>query len=197
MVWNRGIWRLGAMVALSTATLMAQQAGSISGSVSDTKGTGLPHATIVLRNEKTSAVTKVSGDDEGRFSSPALPEGDYTVEASAPGFALGTKKSVHLATDQPAQVTMALKIGSVTDQITVEANNSNSVAAQYAPMDGLLEARSARTEVNSSFIQNFSSPIADYTEVMQMTPGVFSINSNGVGSGRCEDVLPGLLRWAL
>ena len=183
MVWNRGIWRLGAMMALSTATLMAQQAGSISGSVSDTKGTGLPHATIVLRNEKTSAVTKVSGDDEGRFSSPALPEGDYTVEASAPGFALGTKKSVHLATDQPAQVTMALKIGSVTDQITVEANNSNSVAAQYAPMDGLLEARSARTEVNSSFIQNFSSPIADYTEVMQMTPGVFSINSNGVGLG--------------
>lgn len=181
--WYRATWRLSAVVALSTATLVAQQAGTISGSVSDTKGTGLPHSTIVLRNETTNAVTKVPGDDEGHFSSPALPEGQYTVEASAPGFALGTKKDVHLSATEPAQVMMALKIGSVTDQITVEANNSNSVAAQYAPMDGLLEARSARTEVNSSFIQNFSSPIADYTEVMQMTPGVFSINSNGVGLG--------------
>jgi iron complex outermembrane receptor protein len=171
------------MLALSTATLVAQQAGTISGSVSDTKGTGLPHATIVLRNETTNAITKVSGDDSGHFSSPALPSGEYTLEASAPGFALGTKKDVHLAVDEPTKVEMALKIGSVSDQITVEANNSNSVAAQYAPMDGLLEARSARTEVNSAFIQNFSSPLADYTEIMQMTPGVFSINSNGVGLG--------------
>ncbi|HEX2918207.1 MAG TPA: TonB-dependent receptor, partial [Edaphobacter sp.] len=180
---KRAIWRLSAMLALSTASLVAQQAGTISGSVSDTKGTGLPHATIVLRNETTNAITKVSADDEGHFSSSALPAGEYTVEASAPGFALATKKNVHLAADEPAQVAMSLKIGSVSDQITVEANNSNSVAAQYAPMDGLLEARSARTEVNSAFIQNFSSPFADYTEIMQMTPGVFSINSNGVGLG--------------
>jgi iron complex outermembrane receptor protein len=88
-----------------------------------------------------------------------------------------------VAADHPAQVAITLKVGSVTDQITVEASSSNSVAAQYAPMDGLLEARSARTEVNTAFIQNFSSPVADYTEVMQMTPGVFSINSNGVGLG--------------
>jgi iron complex outermembrane receptor protein len=183
MNWKKTILHLGALSAISTATLVAQQAGTISGSVSDTKGTGVPHSTIVLRNETTNAVTKISGDDGGHFSSPVLPEGNYTIEASAPGFALGTKKDVSVSANAPAQVAMALKLGSVTDQVTVEANNSNSVAAHYAPMDGLLEARSARTEVNSSFIQNFSSPIADYTEVMQMTPGVFSINSNGVGLG--------------
>ncbi|MEG9438164.1 TonB-dependent receptor [Edaphobacter sp. HDX4] len=183
MNWKKAILHLGVLSAISTATLVAQQAGTISGSVSDTKGTGVPHSTIVLRNETTNAVTKISGDDGGHFSSPVLPEGNYTIEASAPGFALGTKKDVSVSANAPAQVTMALKLGSVTDQVTVEANNSNSVAAQYAPMDGLLEARSARTEVNSSFIQNFSSPVADYTEVMQMTPGVFSINSNGVGLG--------------
>jgi iron complex outermembrane receptor protein len=182
MNWKKAILHLGALSAI-TATLVAQQAGTISGSVSDTKGTGVPHSTIVLRNETTNAVTKISGDDGGHFSSPVLPEGNYTIEASAPGFALGTKKDVSVSANGPAQVTMALKLGSVTDQVTVEANNSNSVAAQYAPMDGLLDARSARTEVSSAFIQNFSSPVADYAEVMQMTPGVFSINSNGVGLG--------------
>jgi iron complex outermembrane receptor protein len=182
-----GPLRMIALALLSTATMVAQQTGSgvgsVSGSVADTMGTGIPRSTVALKNEKTNAVTKISGDDTGHFTSPALPEGRYSVEASAPNFALGTKKGVTVTAGQPAQVTMTLNVGSVTDQITVEASSSNSVAAQYAPMDGLLEARSARTEVNTAFIQNFSSPVADYTEVMQMTPGVFSINSNGVGLG--------------
>ena len=172
-----------ALALLSTATMLAQQAGAIAGNVSDTKGTGIPHSTVVFKNEATNAVTKISGDDTGHFSSPVLTSGNYTVEASAPGFALATKKGVTVKSDQPSQLAMTLNIGSVTDQITVEASNSDSIAAQYAPMDGLLDARSARTEVNTAFIQNFSSPMADYTEVMQMTPGVFSINSNGVGLG--------------
>ncbi len=172
-----------ALALVSIATMVAQQAGAISGSVADTMGTSIPRSTVVFKNESTNAVTKIQGDDQGHFSSPALPAGNYTVEASAPNFALTSKKGVVVAADHPAQVTMTLKVGSVTDQITVEASSSNSVAAQYAPMDGLLDARSARTEVNAVFIQNFSSPVADYTEVMQMTPGVFSINSNGVGLG--------------
>ena len=172
------------LAMLSTATMVAQQAaGSITGSVADTMGPGIPRSTVVLKNETTNAVTKISGDDTGHFSSPILPTGTYTVEASAANFALGTKKGVAVSADKPAQVAMVLSVGSVTDQITVEASSSNSIAAQYAPMDGLLDARSARTEVNSAFIQNFSSPVADYTEVMQMTPGLFSINSNGVGLG--------------
>ncbi|WP_084079886.1 TonB-dependent receptor [Edaphobacter aggregans] len=175
--------RMIALALISTATMVAQQSGTITGNVADTMGTGIPHSTVVFRNESTSAVTKISGDDTGHFTSPALPEGKYTVEASAANFALTTKKGIAVSADHPAQVAMTLNVGSVTDQITVEANNSNSVAAQYAPMDGLLDARSARTEVNTAFIQNFSSPVADYTELMQMTPGVFSINSNGVGLG--------------
>lgn len=184
-ILKRRFLRLGSIaLALFPATMMtAQQMGLISGTVTDTKGTGIPHSTVVMRDETTNAITKLRGDDEGHFSSQSLQEGNYTVEASAPGFALGTKKGVHVDPNTPVQVVMTLKIGSVSDQVTVEANNSNSVAAQYAPMDGLLEARSARTEINTAFLQNFSSPVADYTEVMQMAPGVFSINSNGVGLG--------------
>lgn len=167
----------------TAATVVAQQTGVVSGSVADTKGTGIPHSTIVFRNEGTNAITKVAGDDQGHFTSPSLATGSYTVEASASSFALGTKKGIAIGSNEPTRLDFTLTVGSVTDQITVEANNANSIAAQYAPMDGLLEARSARTEVNTAFIQNFSSPVADYTEVMQMTPGVFSINSNGVGLG--------------
>jgi iron complex outermembrane receptor protein len=170
-------------LSLFSMGAQAQQSSSISGNISDTMGTGIPHSTIVFRNEATNAVTKIDGDDQGHFVSPVLAAGRYTVEASAPNFALGTKKGVEVAGGNAAQVALTLKVASITDEITVDASSSNSVAAQYAPMDSLLDARSARTEVNTSFIQNFSSPVADYTEVMQMTPGLFAINSNGVGLG--------------
>ena len=56
---------LGAIVLalLSTATMVAQQAGaaggSVSGSVSDTMGTGIPRSVVVFKNESTNAVTKI------------------------------------------------------------------------------------------------------------------------------------------
>src|SRR6516162_1920957 len=155
-----------ALAVISTATMVAQQAGTVSGTVSDTMGTGIPRSTVVLKNESTNAVTKIAGDDQGHYTSPALPAGNYTMEASASGFALATKKSVAVSADHPAQVDLTLEVGSVMTQITVEASSSDSVAAQYAPLDGLLEARSARTEVNSAFIQNFLSTVADSTETM-------------------------------
>mgnify|MGYP003694636033 CR=1 FL=1 len=45
----------------------------------------------------------------------------------------------------------------------------------------ILDATSARTEITGQFIKNFTSPLADFNEVVQMAPGTFSVNSNGVG----------------
>ena len=81
------------------------------------------------------------------------------------------------------ELSVPLTLGTVTEAITIEANAFGSIAAQAAPMDGLLEARSARTEVSSAFIQNFASPVSDFSELLQMAPGTFSVNPNGIGLG--------------
>src|SRR5215831_7224115 len=88
----------------STSVMRAQQSSTISGSISDTMGTGIPHSTIVFRNEATNAVVKIEGDDQGHFVSPSLPAGKYSVEASAPNFALTTKKGVEVAAGSVPQV---------------------------------------------------------------------------------------------
>jgi iron complex outermembrane receptor protein len=48
-------------------------------------------------------------------------------------------------------------------------------------MDALLDEHSARTEIKSVFIQNFTSPEADFGELVEMAPGTFSISTNGTG----------------
>ena len=75
--------------------------------------------------------------------------------------------------------------------MTVEANAVGSVAAALAPMDALLDAASARTVITPAFIQNFSSPIADYGEIVNMAPNTFTTSSNGVGLGQSKTYFRG------
>ncbi len=166
--------------------LHAQQKDSaaITGTVQDPVGGAVQNATVVIRSESSGTETRATTDQVGKFSVTGLPVGNYTVEVSAPGFALASRQGVKATAERAEDLTIALTLGSVNDAITVEATTSNSIAAQHAPMDGLLEARSARTEITPIFVQNFTSPMADFGELVEMAPGTFSINTNGIGLGQ-------------
>src|SRR5262252_1434384 len=163
----------------------AQGAGSVvlSGTVLDPGGRAIQNASVAAKNEASSAVSKTTTDPAGKFSFTGLAAGSYSVEVSAPGFAPAIRQGVRVTGERPEDLSFPLTLGTVTEAVTVEANAYDSIAAQGAPMDGLLEARSARTEVSSAFIQNFASPVSDYSELLQMAPGTFSVNPNGIGLG--------------
>lgn len=175
-----------ALFSVAPLRLQGQESvnGTITGTIFDPTGRAVPNATVVVKAEPIGQIGK-SGitDQQGHFSIVGLRPGGYTVEVSAPGFAVATRQRVPVAAEKPEDLQIALSLGSVSEAITVEANTSGSVAAQLAPMDSILEARSARTEVTPEFIQNFASPVADFSELLQMAPGTFSVNSNGVGLG--------------
>jgi len=63
---------------------------------------------------------------------------------------------------------------------------------ETAPSQGSLEARSAQSIVSDKFIRDYTSPIADYTQALTMTPGVFSNSPNGVGLGDAKVTVRGL-----
>ncbi|HTF72655.1 MAG TPA: TonB-dependent receptor [Edaphobacter sp.] len=182
------IWML--LLAIGPRSTNAQAASSIHGTVVDVKGTAIANAIVKFTRTGSEKPIQMSADNEGKFSA-GLADGTYSVDASAPGFALTTQKDVQVNGGQSNPLTLALKVGGITDQITVEASTSSSIAAQYAPLDGLLEARSARTVVSLPFIQNFTSPLADYSEVIQQVPGTFSVGSNGVGLGDTKNYFRG------
>src|SRR5687768_16617647 len=63
------------------ARLAAQGAiGSISGTVTDSSGSVVPGATVTARNVGTAAAQSTTSDEQGRYTIPALPVGDYSVE---------------------------------------------------------------------------------------------------------------------
>jgi iron complex outermembrane recepter protein len=178
-------------LSASPRSLHAQLGGAtLAGTVTDTKGGVLQTATITVKNESTSNVRNVKVDAQGHFSIGGFAPGRYAIEVSAPGFGVN-RRTVQLTDGQNQDIAVALTIGDVSQQVTVEANSVDSIAAALAPMDALLEARSARTYISPTFIQNFTSPVADYGEVVQMAPGTFTLNGNGVGLGQSSTYFRG------
>jgi len=78
------------------------------------------------------------------------------------------------------------------NRVEINGSAERKDAAQDSPSRNLLSARSAQSVVSDSFVRDNISPVADYTQVLSMTPGVFSYSPNGVGLGDAKVTLRGL-----
>ncbi|HEY4354481.1 MAG TPA: TonB-dependent receptor [Acidobacteriaceae bacterium] len=176
---------------LLVSTLSAQTAASVTGSVIDSKGAFVGHAKIAVHSPDNKITRSATADDAGHFALNNVPAGNYVLDADAPGFATTHEASVTIASDKPTELTVTLRIGNLEQMVEVQADASNSVAAQLAPMDARLDARSARTEITTHFIENYTTPTADNTEMIFFAPGTFSVNSNGSGLGDSKNFFRG------
>ncbi|HWZ50388.1 MAG TPA: TonB-dependent receptor [Granulicella sp.] len=179
------------LFALTPARALAQQASSITGTVLDPRGGALPHALVEVKDEATGSITKVTADEVGHFASPALPAGKYDVQVIVAGFAPVIRKAIALDGSRSRDLPISLNLADAADDVTVEAAASGSIAAALAPVGSLLEARSARSEINSVYIDEFTSPVSDYGEILNVAPGTATVSSNGVGEGQTKTVFRG------
>jgi iron complex outermembrane receptor protein len=182
---------LPVVVTAMPATLYAQSSASLTGTVLDPRGVPLPGATVTVRNEATGASQKMTSDGAGKYAFASLAAGKYTIQVDASGFTTSQHPGIQVAAGQPNDLPVTLALGNVSEEITVEASEAGSVAAALAPMDALLAETSARTEITQTMISNFMSPVADYGEAVEMAPGTFTTNSNGVGLGQSKTYFRG------
>ncbi len=178
------LFRLAVVAGLAAvlgASALHAQTSTLSGVVNDVTGKGISNAAVTIKNEAGGADKQVAADAQGKFTATGLAQGTYTIVASAPSFSAGRKTGVKVGAGSNDPVTIALNVSELAQSITVEG--AVSVAAETAISQNSLDARSARSEISPEYIQNFASPIADYTELLNNAPGTFSVNPNGVGLG--------------
>jgi iron complex outermembrane recepter protein len=174
------VWML--LVAAGSMQLHAQGNSTLNGTVLDQAGKAIPGASVVVKNEATGTTTTVTADQDGHFSSTGLPAGTYTVQVSVPGFSLATRSGGQLNPGATLDIPITMSVEALATSITV--NETISLAAVTAPSGNTLESLTPKTEVSTDFIQNFMSPIADYSEYINYAPGTFSYNPNGIGLGQ-------------
>ena len=92
-----------------------------------------------------------------------------------------------------AHAQQATDLGSVGSSAADSgASAAVPAAAKIAASQGSLDARSASSVVSEAYIRDFTSPVSDYSQIFQVTPGAFSYSPNGVGQGNANTNVRGL-----
>jgi iron complex outermembrane receptor protein len=159
--------------------------GSIQGTVVDQGGQPIQRASVSvvgsLRNEYA-AVT----NGEGKFSLTGVKPGAYSVQISAPGFAVKEQHSITVSAGNATMISISLNLASVSEEVTVEADSDSSMAVQLALVKAPIDMASPRSEITSQYIRQFTSPVTDFNDIMQAAPGTVSYSTNGIGNGQAK-----------
>ena len=110
--------------ALIAAGAWAQSVATsqISGTVRDSTGLVLPEAQVQVTQTDTGLVRSARTNSEGVYVLPSLPIGPYKMEVKKEGFSTFIQSGIVLQVDSNPTLDVSLKVGSVSEQIQVEAS---------------------------------------------------------------------------
>src|SRR5690349_1242241 len=142
--------------------------GSVSGSVTDQTGAGVPKAHVVLTNRATAAQREAEADENGHFHVPDLPPGEYDLKVTSTGFKPLTQTGVVITANTVTNADANMQVGSVNEMVTVEAS-TESLETEKTDLHTELSAK-AVLDMPLNQYRNFQTLI---NLVPGATPGVF------------------------
>ena len=107
----------------------AQSSGNIEGVVKDTTGGVLPNATVEISNAVSGYHKEATTDATGTFLFTNIPFNPYHLVATAKGFTSFTQ-DVDVRSTVPVSVDISLKLGTASENITVEASGADLVETE-------------------------------------------------------------------
>ncbi|BDC48685.1 hypothetical protein F183_A10010 [Bryobacterales bacterium F-183] len=109
-----------------TANLLFGQAavGRISGQIFDSSQAAIPNAKVTTENTGTGLRRTTQADDQGRFSFPDLPTGEYKVTVEAAGFQTQVRNQIALSVAANLPLTFSLSAGTVSEVVEVTATGT-------------------------------------------------------------------------
>jgi Carboxypeptidase regulatory-like domain len=107
---------------LGPGRMCAQDLATISGTVADASGAGVPGATITLSNPDRGVTRVLVTDSAGEYVAVRIPTGAYQITAEKDGFEKQIQTGIVVGVGQTLRVDIQMKVGSNTEKITIEAN---------------------------------------------------------------------------
>jgi hypothetical protein len=162
-----------AAAALLLAVLMsmpvaAQVAGgTLSGTITDPSGAGIPQAQITIKNVATGVERNISTNENGFYTTPNLLPGEYQITITAKGFNAEVKSGITINVGARQVFDLALQIGTVTHKVEVTAE---APAIQLASSD-------ISATVNATTVRELPLNGRSWTDLAALQPGVDTIQT--------------------
>ena len=102
--------------------LWAQSTAQINGNVRDATGLAVPDATVKVTQTATGAVRTANSGTDGAYVLANLPIGPYLLEVTKDGFTKYAQSGIVLQVDSNPTIDVSMKVGSVNEQVTVQAD---------------------------------------------------------------------------
>ena len=162
------IWTI--LLAVIPKGMAQTTTATISGVVTDETGAVVPRAQAVVMNTDTGVQRSTTTDDKGSFLVAELPPGPYQVTVSQTGFETLVRKGITLVVGQQANLSLAMKVGAVTEQVTV-TGEAPVVNTSNSSVSGVVE----QTRIEELPLNG-----RDFSQLPLVQPGVSAIRNGDV-----------------
>ncbi|HTW25394.1 MAG TPA: TonB-dependent receptor [Candidatus Baltobacteraceae bacterium] len=163
------VWKGLAAAALTLLLLCAARAtvfGAVRGVVHDPQHRPIAGARVLLKSATSDWSQETQTDSDGEFTFPAVAFGDYSVTASAPGFA-ELQQSFALASDTSSVLHLQLSIAAVTERTTVTSEVGTSAQETFTPTTTI--NREDIEQTPGAGLTNSLAMITDFTPAAYLT----------------------------
>ncbi|HKE05290.1 MAG TPA: TonB-dependent receptor, partial [Blastocatellia bacterium] len=151
------------MICCACAVFAMAQAvyGSIFGTITDARGSGVPGATVTITNIGTNVTETIKTNSSGYYNQTRLIPGRYSVRVEAGGFKTAVIETVAVSVDTASEAKVVLQPGEISEQITI-SGVSPTLMTDRSDVSVILENR-----------QVTDLPILDrnFTKFILLTPG--------------------------
>lgn len=138
--------------------------GSLVGNVTDESGAAIPGAAVVATNRDTNLVRKAETNQEGRYTFPNVPPGQYSVKVTAAGFSEFTSRVVDVTANSTVRIDSPMKLSGLAEQITVTAESGVAVLQT--------DRADVRHDLPRAEIENLPVPVGrNYQSLFTTIPG--------------------------
>src|SRR6267142_47513 len=149
--------------------------GSISGTVTDSKGGAVPGAKVTITNSDQQVVVRVlTTDEHGQYAAPLLPVGHYSVSVEIAGFKKIKQSGLVLNVSDKLAANFTLEVGAMSESVTVEAN--------ALPVD--TQSATATGVISGVQLRELSLNSRNYAQLVLLVPGASD-------SGNADQIFPG------
>jgi len=174
------------LIIVAISPLRAQSAStSLTGTVTDPKGSVLPGASLTLSNPETGFVREVTSNGQGVYQFLQVPPATYELVVTASGFARQKQNNLRLMVNTPATLDIAMHVASTEIVVDVAAS---------APLVNTQDASMGHA-FNSDQISNLPFEGREPTSILSLQPGV-AFTGNGSHINPASDSRSGSVNGA-
>src|ERR1700734_2629775 len=110
------------LIVSSSVVLAQSDRGSITGAITDPRGSSIPGASVTATNEATGAQNHTVSTGAGEYTIPELPAGTYSITVEASGFSKLIRSGITVSVNLSIRLDLALNVGAASATVNVTAD---------------------------------------------------------------------------